>query len=34
MIYLAKYTKWHCFDSAILLYISHGKAEGRQEDER
>nr|DAG41701.1 MAG TPA: hypothetical protein [Caudoviricetes sp.] len=34
MIYLAKFTKWHCSGSAVLLYISQGKTEGRQEDER
>lgn len=27
MIYSAKYTKWHCFGSAVLLYISQGKTE-------
>nr|DAQ46543.1 MAG TPA: hypothetical protein [Caudoviricetes sp.] len=28
MIYLTKYTKWHCFGSAILLYMSHRKTDG------
>ncbi|PQA27406.1 hypothetical protein C5F40_00495 [Escherichia coli] len=28
MTRITMYTKWHCFGSAILLYISHRKTDG------